>query len=64
VQGEPLHRLIERAKQRGREKAREELIAAGKEIVEENAVKMSKRRRGSFCDETSSASALSSANQT
>ena len=33
IQSEPLYKLIERAKQRGREKAKEELIAAGKEIV-------------------------------
>ena len=48
--------MIERAKQRGREKAHEELVAAGKEIIEgSNALQMSRKRRGSLTDDIESA---------
>ena len=49
IQAEPLYKLIERAKQRGREKAKEELVAAGKEVLETTG--MSRRRRGSVNSE-------------
>ena len=56
IQAEPLQKLIERAKQRGREKAHEELVAAGREIIESsNALQVSKKRRGSLTDDIGSA---------